>query len=228
MESLMQITQAFFLIIEVEARAADCAIAYAKQTEAIRQARSGSTVLVGVAPQTLEDGSEAKAVIMLKFPSQDALNQYWQDKEQTEIFEKHFAEADLCHVLAVEGIPEEGLPDSPAPTVANVVVPESAGPKAFMRVQGVITGDREPIMGYVGTIVPLIKERGGVYRIQALGNTVTVLKGRWEHHSLVVSEWPSAAEANDFWNCDIYQNVAIPLRKSVSDFSVLLFQQTQT
>lgn len=214
-----------FIILEVTSAHSAAALSYATTIEPILVDHHASVVLAASADkaEVLEEGSEAHAVVVLKFPSEDAASAFWSSSENQRLFSQAFSEGDVLHVISVPGIPEAGLPGEPLPTVANVTIPESAGPKAFMLVQGTVS-DPGPIGTYMETIVPMIIERGGIYRAWNLPDGPTVLAGEWEPQYLVLSEWPSINEPRDFWYSDTYQNVAIPTRKPASDFTVLLFE----
>lgn len=214
-----------FIILEVTSAHSAAALSYATAIEPILADHDGILVLAASADKAdvLEEGSEAHAVVVIKFSSADLASAFWSSSENQKMFAAAFAKGGVLHVLSVPGIPEAGLPDEPLPTVANVTIPDSAGPKAYMLVQGTVS-DPEPIGTYMETIVPMIIERGGVYRAWTLPEGPTVLAGEWQPQYLVFSEWPSINEPRDFWYSDTYQNVAIPTRKPASDFTVLLFE----
>lgn len=214
-----------FIILEVSPAHSAAALSYAAIIEPTLVDHDGSIVLAASADkaEVLEEGSEVHAVVVIKFSSDDAASAFWSSSENQQMFAQAFPEGGVLHVISVPGIPEAGLPDEPLPTVANVTIPESVGPKAFMLVQGTVS-DPEPIGTYMETIVPMIIERGGVYRAWTSPEGPVVLAGEWQPQYIVLSEWPSINEPRDFWYSDTYQNVAIPTRKPASDFTVLLFE----
>ncbi len=214
-----------FIIVEASPEASDATLGYAQACASTLSVHSGIVVLAAPARagEALEAGTKQRAVIVFKFPSGGQAAAFWFDGAHQESFESLFGTPGFLHAISVAGIPEEGLPDEPLPTVANVIVPDSAGPKAYMLVQGTVS-DPEPIGLYMETIVPMIMERGGVYRAWTTPDGPEVLAGDWPPQYVVLSEWPSISEPRDFWYSETYQNVAIPTRQPASDFNVLLFE----
>jgi|GEM_PF-2719418 uncharacterized protein (DUF1330 family) len=214
-----------FIILEVLPAFSAAALSYADAIETLLLDHQGSVVFAAPADKAeiLEEGSDPRAVVALKFETGDAASAFWSSSENQTIFAQMFSDGGVLHAISVPGIPEAGLPDEPLPTVANVTIPESDGPKAFMLVQGTVS-DPEPIGTYMETIIPMIIERGGVYRAWTPPEGPVVLAGEWDPQYIVLSEWPSVSEPRDFWYSDTYQNIAIPTRKPASDFTVLLFE----
>jgi uncharacterized protein (DUF1330 family) len=124
-------------------------------------------------------------------------------------------------ILAINGLPPEGLEDDAVPTAANVTPPPSAGPRAYMLIEGT-PEDQDRINNYRDVILPMLKERGGYYTIFELGASLTVLSGQWTDMIIAISRWPDIDAAYDFWLSDRYQSVAIPMRTGAGRFSVLL------
>jgi uncharacterized protein (DUF1330 family) len=213
------------VIVETDAGASDAAMAYAVDAGQALAAHSGRLVLAAPAAsaEVLERGSEQRAVIVFKFPSEADTNAFWSDASHQSAFAALSLAPGFLHAIALEGIPDEGLPGEPLPTAANVSIPDLAGPRAYMLVQGTVS-DPGPIGKYMETIVPMIIERGGVYRVWTDPDGPSLLAGAWSPQYLVFSEWPSVEVARDFWFSDTYQNVAIPTRRPASDFTVLLFE----
>lgn len=214
-----------FIILETLPDASNAALHYAQACTPLLETHGGSLVLAAPAKagEVLEQGSQQHAVVIFKFGSGGDAAAFWFDSEHQDVFSTVFGLNGFLHAISVPGIPEKGLPDEPIPTVANVTIPDSAGPKAYMLVQGTVS-DPEPIGTYMETIIPMIIERGGVYRVWTPPDGPEVLAGEWTPQYVVLSEWPSIAEPRDFWYSDTYQNVAIPTRKPASDFTVLLFE----
>jgi uncharacterized protein (DUF1330 family) len=125
-------------------------------------------------------------------------------------------------VLAMPGLPPEGLPDPAIPTAANIMPPDIEGPPAYMLIEGSVS-DQARIDGYRGIILPMIAERGGYYIVFAFADQVRVLSGTWTQQVFVFSRWANRALAYDFWLSDRYQSLAIPQRTGAGLFSVLLF-----
>lgn len=216
-----------FVIVEAAPEASASALAYAEAATPLLSQYEGQTLLAAPADKAdvLEDGSAAHAVLVFKFPTEDQAAAFWSDDSHQQVVQQSFPDGGLLHAISVPGIPEDGLPGEPIPTVANVTVPKRDGPKAFMLVQGTVS-DPEPIGTYMETIIPMIMERGGVYRAWTPPEGPTVLAGDWQPQYVVLSEWPSINEPRDFWYSETYQNVAIPTRQPASDFTVLLFEAT--
>lgn len=214
-----------FIIVEADAATSSTVLGYADLVSSEIEAHGGSIILAASAKaaEVLETGSTAHAVLVLKFASDENASAFWSSSENQQAFGDVFSHEGFLHAISVPGIPEEGLPDEPLPTTANVTIPKSDGPKAYMLVQGTVT-DPEPIGTYMETIIPMIIERGGVYRAWTPPDGPRVLAGDWPPQYLVLSEWPSVEEPRDFWYSDTYQNVAIPTRQPASEFTVLLFE----
>ncbi|MBT5239314.1 MAG: DUF1330 domain-containing protein [Rhodospirillaceae bacterium] len=214
-----------FIIVEADVAASGAVLGYAELISSVIEAHGGSTIFAAPAKaaKILEDGSVPHAVLVLKFPTDEDASVFWSSGENQQAFSELFSHEAFLHAISVPGIPEEGLPEEPLPTTANVTIPQRDGPKAYMLVQGTVT-DPEPIGTYMETIIPMIIERGGVYRAWTTPEGPRVLAGDWQPQYLVLSEWPSIEEPRDFWYSDTYQNVAIPTRQPASDFTVLLFE----
>lgn len=128
-------------------------------------------------------------------------------------------------VLAISGLPDEGLPDMmDIPTAASVPQPPKQPRNALMIIRGSVS-NQERIDGYRDVILPMLKERGGFYEVFALmPGEVQLLAGEWREQIFAVSRWPQAANAHDFWYSDRYQQVAIPKRIGFGTFSVHLLE----
>ncbi|MFZ9967192.1 MAG: DUF1330 domain-containing protein [Steroidobacteraceae bacterium] len=128
-------------------------------------------------------------------------------------------------VLAVNGLPDQGLPEMmDIPTVASVPVPPKSPRNALMIIRGSVS-NQEKIDGYRDVILPMLKERGGYYEIFALQpGEVLPLAGEWNEQIFAVSRWPQADNAHDFWYAERYQQVAIPKRIGFGRFSVHLLE----
>ncbi len=214
-----------FVIVEADSAASGSVLKYSEVVSPMVEEVRGSVLLAAPADvaEVLEEGSEPHAVLVLKFPSEDRASDFWSSDANQQAFGELFSHEAFLHAVSVPGIPEDGLPNEPLPTTANVTIPQRDGPKAYMLVQGTVS-DPDPIGAYMETIIPMIIERGGVYRAWTLPDGPSVLAGDWQPQYLVLSEWPTIEEPRDFWYSDTYQNVAIPTRQPASDFTVLLFE----
>lgn len=207
---MSDLTAPQFIIVEAGAEASGAVLGYAGLISSVVEARSGNTVLLAPAKaaEVLEDGSDPHAVLVLKFPSDNDASDFWSSSENQQAFSELFSHEAFLHAISVAGIPEEGLPEEPLPTTANVTIPQSDGPKAYMLVQGTVS-DPEPIGTYMETIIPMIIERGGVYRVWTTPEGPRVLAGNWSPQYLVLSEWPSVEEQGVF-------GIRTPIRTSLS------------
>lgn len=188
---------------------------------AIVQASGGEVLAAADAHvvEVLEPGSPGRATVLLRWPERSALDAAW-----SEIASILPAE-DEWLVLAIEGLPAEGLPpDATLPNVANVPPIDGNAPVAYMLVQGSVT-DAGAMPAYRALIQPMLVERGAYYIVYAGAADVDVLRGVWGEHALIVSRWPDRERANEFWFSRVYQDEAIPARMNASRFTVLLLQQ---
>jgi uncharacterized protein (DUF1330 family) len=180
-------------------------------------AEGGVLLAVGPAADNayLEIGTPPKSVIVATWPSQAAVIAAWPS------IAGNIAGADADALVALAGpcMAEDGLPDFP--TRAAAAPMQSPGPPAFMVVEGTVTA-AEPMARYRDIIFPMISERGGYYLVYLPRAQVSVLHGDWPWEALIVSRWPDAAAAHDFWYCDRYQKIAIPTRAGSGVFSVIL------
>ena len=133
--------------------------------------------------------------------------------------------AALPTVLAIEGLPERGLPEMmDVPTAASVPRPPAAPRNTFLVIRGSVW-DQPRLDRYRDVILPMHKERGGLYEVFALQpGQVEALSGTWPEQIFAISRWPHRAAAEDFWYCDRYQKTAIPLRLGAGRFTVHLVE----
>lgn len=125
------------------------------------------------------------------------------------------------HVLLVEGLPDEGLPETPEiPTTASVPKPAAGLRNMLLVVRGSVW-DASRLDAYRNIILPMHKERGGYYEVFAVhADQVEAISGKWTEQILAISRWPTRAAAEDFWFCSRYQQDAIPVRLGAARFSV--------
>ena len=98
-------------------------------------------------------------------------------------------------------------------------------PPAYMIVLGEVF-DRPAFMeGYVAELPPLYEEFGGAYIALGGGPGIEVLEGDYAPPSYVVSKWPNAQAARDFWNSDGYDALRrARIDNAWGEFDVLLVQ----
>ncbi|NQY95712.1 MAG: DUF1330 domain-containing protein [Henriciella sp.] len=94
---------------------------------------------------------------------------------------------------------------------------------AYMIVLGEVF-DRPAFMeGYAAKLPPLYDEFGGHYIAIGGGPGIEVLEGDYSPPSYVVSKWPNAQAARDFWNSEGYDVLRrARIDNSWGDFDVLL------
>ncbi len=168
--------------------------------------------------QVLEEGSPKLPTLILRWADMTSLRQGW------DLMRRELEDGAPLRVLAAEGLPIAGMPDSTLPNRANTPRIEGRGPASLMLVQGVAT-DEAAMAVYRGLIQPMLIARGAYYVVYASADGVEVLYGDWEDRALIISRWPDLASARDFWFSDRYQHEAIPARIHASRFTVLLFEE---
>ena len=113
-----------------------------------------------------------------------------------------------------------GVPTQEA--VGQETAPE---PPAYMIVLGEVF-DRPAFMeGYAAKLPPLYDAYGGAYIALGGGPGIEVLEGDYAPPSYVVSKWPNAQAARDFWNSESYDALRrARIDNDWGDFDVLLVQ----
>lgn len=83
-------------------------------------------------------------------------------------------------------------------------VSEAVEPPAYMIVLGEVF-DRPAFMdGYAAKLPPIYEQFGGHYIAIGGGPGIEVLEGEYSPPSYVVSKWPNAQAARDFWASEEY------------------------
>ena len=93
---------------------------------------------------------------------------------------------------------------------------------AFMIIQADIT-DPERFMDYAKRVPALIDQFGG--RDRVMRGQCVQLEGADDSRKIVVSEWPSMAAAERFWNSPEYEELK-RLREGAADVHVYLVEIT--
>ena len=98
-------------------------------------------------------------------------------------------------------------------------------PPAYMIVLGEVF-DRPAFMeGYAAKLPPLYEEFGGHYVAIGGGPGIEVLEGDYSPPSYVLSKWPNAQAARDFWSSDGYDELRrARIDNAWGEFDVLLIQ----
>jgi uncharacterized protein (DUF1330 family) len=194
----------------------DAEAAWPQQAASAIAAAGGQVLALGGAADSLalEPGTEPRALVIAVWPDLAGLLAAWPS-----LAPQLGRGAGRWLALAVAAAPLAG--DGVFPSRANAAPVVSAGPRAYMLVEGVVTKP-EPMARYRDMIFPMISARGGYYRVYAWRDAVTILAGDWPHQAVIVSCWPDPAAAHDFWFSERYQTQAIPTRAGAGQFSVLL------
>ena len=119
-------------------------------------------------------------------------------------------------VAACVGLPlqeaesQEAAADTPEAPAYMIVLGEVLDRPAFME-------------GYAAKLPPLYEEYGGAYLALGGGPGIEVLEGDYAPPSYVISKWPSAQAARDFWKSDGYDVLRrARIDNAWGDFDVLL------
>ncbi|MEO1039881.1 MAG: DUF1330 domain-containing protein [Pseudomonadota bacterium] len=102
---------------------------------------------------------------------------------------------------------------------------EEAAPQAgaYMIVSGTVFDRPAFGAGYAAKLPPLYARHGGEY-VAVTGNIET-LEGETEYQSMVISRWPNAQAARDFWNDPDYRELAdARIDNSWGEFHVVLVE----
>jgi uncharacterized protein (DUF1330 family) len=171
----------------------------------------------------LEPGTVAASLLLARWPDREAARRGSAALEP--LIRAGLPPGTQPVVLAVEGLPEEGLPGMPdIPTTASVPRPASARGNVFLVIRGT-AWDQGKLDQYRDVILPMHKERGGYYEVFAVApGQVEALAGDWKDAIFAVSRWPTRAAAEDFWYSDRYQGTAIPIRLGAGRFSVHMLE----
>ena len=62
--------------------------------------------------------------------------------------------------------------------------------------------DRDGFARYVQEVAPMLARWGGRYLVR--GGDVDVLEGEWDHHTVVILEFPSRTIAEEFYQSEEY------------------------
>ena len=172
--------------------------------------------------ELLEPGTPPAAVIVARWSSRQDFDRAWDAAVSGPLDDLGGGRTDVL-VLAMAGLPEEGLPDQlDVPTVASVPRTSLTTPPTYMTIQGSVT-DQVRIAGYRDIILPMMKERGAFYIVFSISRgAMRVLRGAWSEEIFAISSWPTHEAAHDFWYSDRYQNVAYPIRRGIGTFHVHL------
>jgi uncharacterized protein (DUF1330 family) len=169
---------------------------------------------------SLEPGARTGSMVLARFDTKRALQAAVQQGLMPSLAAA-LPSGTTPTMLCVEGLPEEGLPDLlDIPTAASVPRPKSPDGAVLWVIRGT-AWDQPSLDRYRDVILPMWKERGGLYEAFAvLPGQVEALSGTWPDQIFAIGRFPTRAAGDDFWYCDRYQTVAIPLRLGAGRFSV--------
>lgn len=172
----------------------------------------------------LEPGSVAAGLLIARWPDRAAATAAAQN-DLLPALRRVIPPASTPLVLAIEGLPDEGLPGMlDIPTTASVPPPPSSRGNVLLLVRG-SAWDPARLDQYRDIILPMHKERGGYYEVFAVApGQVEALAGQWSEQILAISRWPTRAAAEDFWYSDRYQTQAIPIRLGAGRFTVHMLE----
>ena len=212
-----------FLLAQVEPDAsAGAASALGPLAEICEQ--HGGIVLAHVPSDqigALEPGSIAYTTLLVRFSDQAATEKTWAVAKSDGRLGPLLSDP-KARVTAAQGLPVDGIPGDPLPTVASVDdFPVADGPRGYMFIDGVAT-DLDRLLIYRGIIFELMLERSAYYLVICDASGVRVLSGEWKQEIYAISYWPTPGHAEDFWYCDRYQNEGIPTRTGAGTFYVNL------
>lgn len=133
-------------------------------------------------------------------------------------------------VAASQALPPPGIAASepapvaaePAPAATPPTGPSDAPKRALMLIEAEIT-DMPGFGAYVQAIMPVFGKYGGRYVV--MRGARNDLEGDWGATRIVISEWPSMAAAQAFWDSADYQ-AAKELREDTGSFRVTLLEMT--
>lgn len=128
-------------------------------------------------------------------------------------------------VLADVNRPAPAAIQIAAPAAAAAETPAEASPAsgaAYMVVMGTVHDRANFGANYVAHLPPLYERHGGQYL--ALSGNLETLEGELGFRSVVLSVWPDAQSARDFWNDPEYRALAeARIEGGWGDFDVMLF-----
>lgn len=214
-----------FLLVELAGEHARQSQLLADLADIARAA--GGTVLAWAPPGRvagLEPGTVAAGLLLARWPDRAGAKAAARDRVLPRL-RAGLPSGSTPLILAVEGLPDEGLPEMPdIPTVASVPKPASPAGNVLLVVRG-SAWDQAKLDQYRDVILPMHKERAGYYEVFAVApGQVEALSGEWRDLIFAISRWPTRAAAEDFWYSERYQGVAIPIRLGAGRFTVHMLE----
>jgi uncharacterized protein (DUF1330 family) len=222
---MMAVQNPDFVLVQVEDSASAGAISVLPQLMGLAE-KMGGQCLATVSSadvDALEPGSVPYTSQIFQFANEKTTEAFWSEVSRDNTY-KPLIRDSKARVLAAQGLPLQGLPGDPLPTIASISeTPEAEGPPAYMFIDGEAY-DHDRLMIYRGIIFELMIERSSYYLAICEADGVRVLSGEWNEKIFAISKWPSVEHGRDFWYCDRYQNEGIPTRTGAGHFHVNLFE----
>jgi len=81
--------------------------------------------------------------------------------------------------------------------------------------------EAKDMMPYVESLPPIYEKYEGNYAM--MSTNVEQLEGKFDYQSILVSKWPSADKAREFWHSEEYTE-AKKLRDGVGEFDIFLVE----
>lgn len=111
----------------------------------------------------------------------------------------------------------------PQTAMGEDTVAVTADPPAYMIVLGEVFDRPAFMQGYAAKLPPLYEQFGGHYIAIGGGPGIEVLEGDYRPPSYVISKWPNAQAAREFWNSEAYDALRrARIDNAWGDFDVLL------
>jgi len=166
----------------------------------------GEQVVLGGEPRQLEGEPDPRRLVVLRFPSAERAREWWGSDiyREPKAIRMRTARTDLIVVEGVSDAPEAGLEGAAGYVIAQVDVTDSAGFEV-----------------YRGLVPATIEQYGGRYAIR--GGQVTSLEGGWDPKRLVMLRFPSADQAQAWWESPEYAE-AKALRQRTARTNLVVVQ----
>ena len=215
-----------YLVIRVHPDTQDGVDEYFRSVATVANYKGGMEVGSALASnvEIFEPGSIPFATLIIKLPEgeQSAIF-FWNCIEHQSIFRRIKFKDNIIAFVA-QGLPEEGLPNDPTPTIASYEPNTFTDNKneVCLIIDGVIL-KTEIIDKYREILFEIMIEKKSYYTVITLTEGINLLHGTWKEDIFAISKWPSMKNIHEFWYSDKYQNEGIPLRTGAGKFSVIAF-----
>jgi len=164
------------------------------------------------------------STLIIKWPkgNQSAIS-FWRSEKHQNILKGIKFKQNIIAFVA-QGLPEEGLPNDPTPTIATYEANTFIDNKneVCLIIDGVIEKP-EIIEKYREILFEIMIEKKSYYTVITSAEGINLLYGSWQEDIFAISKWPSMRKIHEFWYSHKYQNEGIPLRTGAGKFSVVGF-----